>query len=92
MHRIFHKLVHERGYGWVQDEGDKEEEPEHADDAEGAQEQGGVVLDVVQPGLGLLGVPHGGVSLGHDGACQGTRGGGASTTGGSPSWGRLSHR
>ncbi len=68
MYGPLYKVVHEGGDGGVQHEGDQEEEPEHADDGKSAQEEGGVVLDVLQPALGLLGVlPHGGVSLCHGG-------------------------
>ena len=57
--------MHHGGDGGVQHEGDKEEEPEHADDGEGAEEQGGVVLDLLHAGRRLLRLPHGGVHLRH---------------------------
>ena len=79
---ILDKVVHEGGDGGVQHEGDEEEEAKHADDAEGAEEEGGVVLDVLQPALGLLGVlAHGWVGLCHDGG-WGVRDRGGSGPGG----------
>ena len=67
MNGILYEVVHEGGDGWVQHKGNQEQEPEDADDAEGAEEEGGVVLDVLQPALGLLGVlGHGWVGLCHD--------------------------
>ena len=49
-------LVHERGDGWVQHEGDKEEEGEDADDAEGAEDQRDVVLQVLQAAPAQVGL------------------------------------
>ena len=66
--RISDELMHHRRDGGVEDEGDEEEEPEHADNGQGAEEQGGVVLDLVHAGGRLLGLAHGGVNLRHDDA------------------------
>lgn len=68
MDRISDELMHHGRDGGVEDERDEEEESEHADDGEGAEEQGGVVLDLVHAGGGLLRLAHGGVHLGHDDA------------------------
>ena len=49
-----HELVHQGRDGRVQHEGDQEEEGEDADDAHRAQDQAGVVLDVLQAGPGVV--------------------------------------
>ena len=64
--RISDELMHHSRDGGVEDEGDEEEEPKHADDGQGAEEQGGVVLDLVHAGGRLLGLTHGGINLRHD--------------------------
>ena len=68
MNWLLYELVHQGGDGGVEDEGDEEEEPENADDGQGPEEQGGVVLDLVHAGGRLLGLTHGGVNLRHDDA------------------------
>ncbi len=40
--RISDELMHRRGDGGVEDEGDEEEEPEHADDGQGAEDHAGI--------------------------------------------------
>ena len=64
--RISDKLMHHGGDSGVEDKGDKEEKPENANDGQGSEEQGGVVLDLLHAGGRLLRLPHGGVHLWHD--------------------------
>ena len=54
MYRTLHEVVHEGRDGWVQYKGNQEEEPEHAHDTEGAEEQGSKVLYILQSTLRLL--------------------------------------
>ena len=54
MNWLLHKVVHHGGDGRVQHEGDEEEEGEESVDGDRAQEQRGVVLDVLQPRALLL--------------------------------------
>ena len=56
MHGLVYELMHECGDGRVQDERHQEQEAKDADNAESAKEHGGVVLDAVKPGGGVLGV------------------------------------
>ena len=65
--RILYKLMHHGGDGRVKDKRDKEEEPKDTDNGQSSQEQGSVILYIIQPRLGLFCVPHGGVNLSHGG-------------------------
>ena len=65
MDRLCDELVHDGGDGGVQHKRDQEQEPEHADYGQGTQEQGSVVLDLLQSRRRLLRLPHGGVDLRH---------------------------
>ena len=49
-------LVHERGDGGVEHEGDEEEEGEDADDAEGAEHERDVVLQVLEAAPAQVGL------------------------------------
>ena len=46
--------MHKRGNGRVKDEGDKEEEGEYADDAEGAEHERDVVLEVLEAAAAVV--------------------------------------
>ena len=46
--------MHKRGNGRVKDEGDKEEEGEYADDAEGAEHERDVVLEVLEAAASVV--------------------------------------
>ena len=48
-------LVHERGDGRVEDEGDEEEEGEDADDAERAEHERDVILEVLEAAAAVVG-------------------------------------
>ena len=47
VYRLFYEFMHNGGDGGVQDKRYQEEEPKHTDNAHGAQEHGGVVLDII---------------------------------------------
>ena len=46
---LSHELMHNSRDGGVEDERDKKQKPKDTDNGEGSQEQGGVVLDLLQP-------------------------------------------
>ena len=62
---ILYEVVHEGGDGRVKDKGDKEQKPKDTIDGKSTKKKGGVVLDIIQAGLSLFFVPHGGVYFCH---------------------------
>ena len=48
MDRVLYKGVGHGGDGWVKDERDKKEESKETNNGSGAEDQGSVILDVLQ--------------------------------------------
>ena len=48
VHGALNKIVHERGDGWIKNEGNQEQEAEHTNNTQGTKEETCVVLYIVQ--------------------------------------------